>query len=53
MGQTEGAQEFIKILAQDGHFYICGDGGKMAPDVECTLLMAYLAIHDVNESVAS
>lgn len=52
MGQTERAQELIKILDQDGHFYICGDGGKMAPDVERTLLMAYQAVHDVNESVA-
>lgn len=52
MGQTERAQELIKILDQDGHFYICGDGSKMAPDVERTLLMAYRVVHDVNESAA-
>ncbi|QOS78580.1 bifunctional cytochrome P450/NADPH--P450 reductase [Paenibacillus sp. JNUCC31] len=38
------ARQLIPILEQGGHLYICGDGSKMAPDVEATLKKAYADI---------
>lgn len=38
------AQKLIPLLEQGGHLYICGDGSKMAPDVEATLKKAYTDI---------
>lgn len=38
------AHKLIPLLEQGGHLYICGDGSKMAPDVEATLKQAYIDI---------
>ena len=38
------ARKLIPLLEQGGHLYICGDGSKMAPDVEVTLKKAYADI---------
>ncbi|QMT18156.1 bifunctional cytochrome P450/NADPH--P450 reductase [Planococcus maritimus] len=37
----QNAQEILQLLAQGGHLYICGDGGKMAPAVEESLVQSY------------
>jgi cytochrome P450/NADPH-cytochrome P450 reductase len=42
----------IGLIDQGAHFYICGDGTKMAPDVEQTLREAYQEVHGVNEEEA-
>lgn len=46
------AQELIGTLEQGGRFYVCGDGSKMAPDVEATLQISYQGIHGVSETEA-
>ncbi|MBN3522619.1 bifunctional cytochrome P450/NADPH--P450 reductase [Paenibacillus apiarius] len=46
------AQEIIGILDRDGRLYVCGDGSKMAPDVEATLQQAYQDIHQASEAEA-
>ncbi|MEZ0481099.1 bifunctional cytochrome P450/NADPH--P450 reductase [Planococcus sp. SSTMD024] len=37
----QNAQEILGLLEQGGHLYICGDGGKMAPAVEESLVRSY------------
>jgi cytochrome P450/NADPH-cytochrome P450 reductase len=37
----EDAHLLIPLLVNGAHLYICGDGSKMAPDVELTLKQAY------------
>lgn len=37
---------------QGGHLYICGDGRKMAPEVEATLQEAYKTIHGAEDKEA-
>lgn len=49
---AENAEELISILDQGGHLYVCGDGSKMAPDVETTLQKAYQSVHGVGEQEA-
>ncbi|MED4580549.1 NADPH--cytochrome reductase, partial [Bacillus atrophaeus] len=49
---AENAEELISILDQGGHLYVCGDGSKMAPDVEATLQKAYQSVHGVGEQEA-
>jgi cytochrome P450/NADPH-cytochrome P450 reductase len=44
------AQELIGTLDQGGRFYVCGDGSKMAPDVEATLQKSYQGIYGVSET---
>ncbi|UZW67127.1 bifunctional cytochrome P450/NADPH--P450 reductase [Priestia flexa] len=39
----------ISLLDQGAYLYICGDGSKMAPDVERTLCEAYQSVHNVSE----
>lgn len=39
------ARHLIPLLEKGAHLYICGDGSKMAPDVEATLQQAYAEIH--------
>ncbi|MFD0710673.1 bifunctional cytochrome P450/NADPH--P450 reductase [Paenibacillus sp. GCM10027626] len=46
------AQELIEVLDRGGHLYVCGDGSKMAPDVEATLQRSYAEIHGVSEQEA-
>lgn len=41
------ASEILRILDGEGRLYVCGDGSKMAPDVEHELKKAYLVIHGV------
>lgn len=45
----ENSQEIIRLLDQGGRLYICGDGSRMAPDVEMTLKEAYRDIHNVSD----
>lgn len=45
-------QELIRILDQGGRFYVCGDGSKMAPDIEATLQRSYQAVYGVSEAEA-
>ncbi|MDQ0175531.1 bifunctional cytochrome P450/NADPH--P450 reductase [Bacillus chungangensis] len=45
-------QELIRILDKGGRFYVCGDGSKMAPDVEATLQRSYQAVYGVSEAEA-
>ena len=33
--------KLISLLDNGAHLYICGDGSRMAPDVEATLCQAY------------
>ncbi|MGE7884690.1 bifunctional cytochrome P450/NADPH--P450 reductase [Bacillus sp. NPDC094077] len=46
------AEMVIKLLNQGAHIYICGDGRKMAPDVENTLIKSYSDIYNVSEPEA-
>ncbi|OAH55736.1 NADPH--cytochrome reductase [Domibacillus aminovorans] len=41
------AAALIHLLDDGAHLYICGDGSKMAPDVEATLCHAYQEVHRV------
>lgn len=47
------SQKIIELLDQGGKLYICGDGSRMAPDVERTLKDAYQKVHEVSEEEAS
>ncbi|MDR4173932.1 bifunctional cytochrome P450/NADPH--P450 reductase [Bacillus nitratireducens] len=47
------AEKLIDLLNQGAHLYICGDGRKMAPDVENTLIKCYANTHNVSEQQAS
>ncbi|WP_440604562.1 bifunctional cytochrome P450/NADPH--P450 reductase [Bacillus sp. GB_SG_008] len=42
----------ISLLDNGAYLYICGDGSRMAPDVENTLCHAYQEIHGVSEQEA-
>ncbi|PED20396.1 bifunctional cytochrome P450/NADPH--P450 reductase [Bacillus toyonensis] len=46
-------EKVINLLNQGAHLYICGDGRKMAPDLENTLIKCYANIHNVSEQQAS
>ncbi|MCY8720789.1 hypothetical protein, partial [Bacillus sp. S10C12M] len=35
------AQKLMTLIEKGAHIYICGDGSRMAPDVENTLRRAY------------
>ncbi|MES5059085.1 bifunctional cytochrome P450/NADPH--P450 reductase [Bacillus velezensis] len=50
MAKDAGA--LISILDRGGHLYVCGDGSKMAPDVEATLQKAYQSVHETDERQA-
>lgn len=45
---TEDAEALISILDRGGHLYVCGDGSKMAPDVEAALQKAYQSVHETD-----
>lgn len=49
---AQDAEALIRILDQGGRLYVCGDGSKMAPDVEATLQKAYQSVHGVGEQEA-
>jgi cytochrome P450 / NADPH-cytochrome P450 reductase len=42
------APALIELLDRGGRLYVCGDGSRMAPDVEATLQRAYAQVHGVN-----
>ncbi|CAH0119924.1 Bifunctional cytochrome P450/NADPH--P450 reductase 1 [Paenibacillus sp. CECT 9249] len=46
------AAEIIRILDGGGRLYVCGDGSKMAPDVENELQNAYQSVHRVDKQEA-
>lgn len=46
------ASEILRILDGEGRLYVCGDGSKMAPDVEHELKKAYQVIHGGREQEA-
>lgn len=46
------AEHLLNLLEQGAKMYICGDGTKMAPDVEQTLIAAYQSKHGVSEDEA-
>lgn len=46
------AKMLIRILDQGGRLYVCGDGSKMAPDVENTLKKAYQSVYGTGEQEA-
>ncbi len=50
MAKDAGA--LISILGRGGHLYVCGDGGKMAPDVEATPQKAYQSVRETDERQA-
>ncbi|AJY75535.1 bifunctional cytochrome P450/NADPH--P450 reductase [Paenibacillus beijingensis] len=43
------AGHLIRLLDQGGRLYICGDGSRMAPDVEAALRSAYGSVHGGSE----
>ncbi|TYR80465.1 cytochrome P450 [Priestia megaterium] len=49
---AENGKELIALLDKGAYLYICGDGSKMAPDVENTLIDCYQSVHSVNENQA-
>lgn len=46
------AETLISILDRGGRLYVCGDGSKMAPDVEAALQKAYESVHGTGEQEA-
>ncbi|TGB04873.1 bifunctional cytochrome P450/NADPH--P450 reductase [Halobacillus salinus] len=47
------SESLIALLDQGGHLYICGDGSKMAPEVEGTLKRAFADQYNKSEDEAS
>ncbi|MGE7602674.1 bifunctional cytochrome P450/NADPH--P450 reductase [Peribacillus sp. NPDC097675] len=50
---AENAHEILALLKEGGHLYICGDGSKMAPDVERTLIDSYMQIYQTPKEQAT
>ncbi|MGY5343633.1 bifunctional cytochrome P450/NADPH--P450 reductase [Paenibacillus glucanolyticus] len=48
----ENSNEIIRMLGNNGKLYICGDGSRMAPDVEACLKEAYQEVHAVSKQEA-
>ncbi|MBY4605759.1 bifunctional P-450/NADPH--P450 reductase [Bacillus sp. SPARC3] len=46
------SETLISILDRGGRLYVCGDGTKMAPDVEAALQKAYQSVHGTGEQEA-
>ncbi|CAG9612201.1 Bifunctional cytochrome P450/NADPH--P450 reductase [Bacillus rhizoplanae] len=46
------ANELIRLLDEGGQLYVCGDGSRMAPDVERVLCENYQIHHGVDEQKA-
>jgi cytochrome P450/NADPH-cytochrome P450 reductase len=46
------AEKIVDILEREGRLYVCGDGSKMAPDVEMELRREYQAVRGVGEQEA-
>ncbi|WP_110114279.1 cytochrome P450 [Bacillus sp. CGMCC 1.16541] len=45
--------DVLPLLKEHGRLYICGDGSKMAPDVEKTLIKAYSKLYKTTEEEAT
>ncbi|AQR76834.1 hypothetical protein ABNB59_14010 [Paenibacillus larvae] len=45
----EDKEKLIQLLDEDARLYICGDGSRMAPDVEAAISKAYPEVHQVSE----
>ncbi|MCY8752508.1 bifunctional cytochrome P450/NADPH--P450 reductase CypB [Bacillus inaquosorum] len=43
------AQKLISLIEKGAHIYVCGDGSRMAPEVENTLRLAYEAEKGANQ----
>ncbi|WRP07690.1 bifunctional cytochrome P450/NADPH--P450 reductase [Rossellomorea aquimaris] len=50
---AENAEDILPILKDGGRLYICGDGGKMAPDVERTLVECYMHFYQTTKEEAA
>ncbi|TQR97385.1 bifunctional cytochrome P450/NADPH--P450 reductase [Paenibacillus ottowii] len=48
----EDADTLIHLLDKGAHLYVCGDGSRMAPDVENTLCAAYAEAHHTSKEEA-
>ncbi|MDE4084431.1 bifunctional cytochrome P450/NADPH--P450 reductase [Planococcus maritimus] len=48
----QNALEILGLLEQGGHLYICGDGGKMAPAVEQSLIRSYQKLRNTTHEQA-
>ncbi|RAL21949.1 bifunctional cytochrome P450/NADPH--P450 reductase [Thermoflavimicrobium daqui] len=48
----QNAQKVIDMLDHGGRLYVCGDGSKMAPDVETMLQKSYQSVHGVGQQEA-
>ncbi|MEC1614903.1 cytochrome P450 [Bacillus mojavensis] len=49
---AEHAETLISILDRGGRLYVCGDGTRMAPEVEAALQNAYQSVHGTSEEEA-
>ncbi|WP_034762320.1 bifunctional cytochrome P450/NADPH--P450 reductase [Rossellomorea vietnamensis] len=49
---AENAEEILPLLKEGGRLYICGDGSKMAPDVEKTLVESYMRFYQTSKEEA-
>ncbi|MER2192647.1 MAG: bifunctional cytochrome P450/NADPH--P450 reductase [Solibacillus sp.] len=48
----EDAGHILQLLENGAYLYVCGDGAKMAPDVEATIRQAYRDKHQCSEEQA-
>ena len=49
---TQHSATIIQMMEGEGQIFLCGDGSKMAPDVESALLFAYSRVKGVREEDA-
>lgn len=49
---AEDKEKLIQLLDEGARLYICGDGSRMAPDVEATIREAYSEVHQASEEEA-
>ncbi|MGG4548596.1 cytochrome P450 [Rossellomorea marisflavi] len=49
---ADNADVILPLLKESGHLYICGDGSKMAPDVETTLQQHYQTLYHTTQQEA-
>jgi cytochrome P450/NADPH-cytochrome P450 reductase len=49
---AQNAEELLDILDHGGRLYVCGDGSKMAPDVEKELQKGFQSLHGVDKQEA-
>lgn len=49
---AQNAQEVISILEKGGRLYVCGDGRKMAPEVDQEMIHSYQKVYGVQEKDA-